>query len=233
MNNRPHSKGTIDRMGKLILFEGVDGVGKSSVVKSLCGELINDGYSVATYREPGSTPLGEEIRVLLTNKALPSSQIAKLFLFFSARHNLLPEIHESLNKYDFVLMDRYTPSTLAYQSVSITGSDMTNAEDMDLIRRLYNIDTINPNFIIPDLTIWLHADHKVCVERIQRRKAYSAISEYEVLSKLTRIQNQYSYVMSFLRQKGWAVNNLSTTNASVNELTIECERWISRWVKNE
>jgi len=102
--------------GKLITFEGIDGSGKSTQAKILYERLRAEGINCALFREPGGTPLGEQVRNILLNQPEKMGSIAEMLLFSSARAELVRQILKPLLvKGCIVILDRFTDSTTAYQ----------------------------------------------------------------------------------------------------------------------
>ncbi len=103
--------------GIFIVFEGVEGSGKSTQLKLLAHYLKQKGQPVVTTREPGGTALGEELRkILLHRQDLQIHPLAEVLLFAAARTQHVAEvIKPSLDKGAIVLCDRFTPSTWCYQ----------------------------------------------------------------------------------------------------------------------
>jgi dTMP kinase len=100
--------------GKFITLEGVDGAGKSTHLDWIAGRLKAAGKKVVTTREPGGTPLGEELRKLLL--ALPMNLETETLLMFAARREHLDQvILPALAGGRWVLSDRFTDATFAYQ----------------------------------------------------------------------------------------------------------------------
>lgn len=100
--------------GKFITFEGVDGAGKSTHIEPLAALLRGAARSVVVTREPGGTPLGEALRKLLL--AEPMDPDTETLLMFAARsEHLARVIHPALARGDWVLCDRFTDATFAYQ----------------------------------------------------------------------------------------------------------------------
>jgi dTMP kinase len=98
-----------------ITFEGIDNSGKTTVLKGLADVLQNDGYDVVTTREPGGTPLGEQIRqIVLTNKDIDLNTKA-LMINAVRKHHTETVIVPALEAGKIVLCDRYIDSTYAYQ----------------------------------------------------------------------------------------------------------------------
>ena len=99
---------------KIISFEGIEGVGKSTQIKMLDEHLKSKGLSTEILREPGSTVIGEKIRDILLNSDEDLSSETELLLMFSARAQLIKEkIINSSN--DLILFDRFFDASSAYQ----------------------------------------------------------------------------------------------------------------------
>ena len=99
---------------KLISFEGIEGVGKSTQINLLKIFLESRNLSVEVYREPGSTVVGEKIREILLDTTLELSNESELLLMFAARAELVKV--QILNcESDFLLLDRFYDASLAYQ----------------------------------------------------------------------------------------------------------------------
>lgn len=102
--------------GKFIVFEGIDGCGKSTQSRILFERLQKEGVPSVLIREPGSTPLGEQIRKILLESNIEIHPLAEVFLFNSARCHLVHTvIMDELKKGKTVICDRFFYSTAAYQ----------------------------------------------------------------------------------------------------------------------
>jgi len=103
--------------GKFITFEGLDGVGKSTQLENLAGWLRERGLDVIATREPGGTALGQNLRsVLLSSRTAGLSPLAELALMFADRAQHIDEqILPALQRGQWVLCDRFTDSSEAYQ----------------------------------------------------------------------------------------------------------------------
>ncbi|WP_420994261.1 dTMP kinase [Cupriavidus sp. 30B13] len=103
--------------GKFITFEGIDGAGKSTHVEWVAERLrarLAGGAAVVTTREPGGTPLGEDLRQILLHRKMHLETEA--LLMFAARREHIAEIIEpALARGDWVVSDRFTDATFAYQ----------------------------------------------------------------------------------------------------------------------
>ena len=100
--------------GKFITFEGIDGAGKSSHIAGVVDFLRRHGLSVVSTREPGGTPLGEKLRELLLSDAMHLETEA-LLMFAARREHLAQLIEPALARGDWVVCDRFSDATYAYQ----------------------------------------------------------------------------------------------------------------------
>ena len=105
---------TVPARGRFITLEGIDGAGKSTHVAFLAERIRAAGHVVVTTREPGGTPLGETLRGLLLNE--PMGRVTETLLMFAARREHVERvIRPALERGDWVLCDRFTDATWAYQ----------------------------------------------------------------------------------------------------------------------
>jgi dTMP kinase len=105
---------TATRAGRFITLEGIDGAGKSTHLPWLAEQVHARGQAVITTREPGGTPLGERLRELVLRE--PMSHDAETLLMFAARREHLElVIRPALARGEWVLCDRFTDATFAYQ----------------------------------------------------------------------------------------------------------------------
>lgn len=131
--------------GRLITFEGIDGVGKTTHARRVVNYLTEAGYRVTHYREPGGTVLGEELRRLIKEGAAVTP-IAELMLFTAARAELVEQrLKPDLADGKLVVLDRFTDSTLAYQGAFEEISDAV----------LVSTCLAAAGGLYPDLTFWL------------------------------------------------------------------------------
>lgn len=101
--------------GKFITFEGLDGAGKSSHIPGTAALVRGRGLNVLSTREPGGTPLGEQLRELLLHEAMHLETEA-LLMFAARREHLERVIEPALAAGDWVICDRFSDATYAYQS---------------------------------------------------------------------------------------------------------------------
>jgi dTMP kinase len=149
--------------GKFITIEGGEGVGKSTQIAGMRDYLASRGVSVVTTREPGGTPRAERIReLLLATGDEPMPPACELLLMFAARATHLANLIEpALARGEWVVCDRFTDATYAYQGRG-RGLPLDN---ITALERIVQGDRQ------PDLTILLDAPLDVSATRAQRRNA--------------------------------------------------------------
>jgi dTMP kinase len=141
--------------GKLIVFEGGEGSGKSSHVRLTADFLQQRQHPVVTTHEPGDTAIGKVLRNLILNE--PVATRAELLLFLADRAQHIAElIKPALDRGTTVLCDRFTGSTLAYQ----VGARRLQPEDLIVEMEAFARDGVEP-----DLTIYLNMDPKLGIQR--------------------------------------------------------------------
>jgi dTMP kinase len=152
--------------GKFVTFEGLDGCGKSTQMEMLAEVLRQDGIDVITTREPGGTPTGEKIRsVILDSKTRALAPRAELALMFAARAQHIAEvIQPALAAGRFILCDRFTDSTEAYQG---GGRELGSA----LILTMHQVVCGD---LMPDMTLLMDSDPEASVARARRRNKANA-----------------------------------------------------------
>ena len=99
---------------KIISFEGIEGVGKSTQINLLKDYLESKNYIVEIYREPGSTPVGEKIRDILLDSNNDLSNETELLLMFASRSELIDK-KINTSQCDYLLLDRFYDASMAYQ----------------------------------------------------------------------------------------------------------------------
>jgi dTMP kinase len=147
--------------GRLITFEGIDGSGKSTQIGMLENELIKLGVAFKTFREPGGTDLSEKIRTILLDKEnIELISTAESLLFAAARAQLTTEqIKPAIEKGEFVICDRFTDSTIAYQGYG-RGLD---------IKQLEEINYIATAGLTPDITFILDISPEAAAVRMEAK----------------------------------------------------------------
>ena len=143
--------------GKLIVFEGPDGSGKTTILKNINEKLIDLGYPIMLVREPGGTFISEQIReIIIDNNNTEMNSKTECLLFAASRAQLVEEkIKPALNRGEIILCDRFVLSSLLYQGV---GRGLG-------INEVKKINDLATGFIKPDLTIFFNIDYKTALMR--------------------------------------------------------------------
>jgi dTMP kinase len=156
-------------MGKFITLEGIEGVGKSSNLEYIRSLLVENGKECVVTREPGGTPLGEALRsLLLEHSDDEMSDDAELLMMFAARaEHLKKVILPALQADKYVLCDRFTEATYAYQG---GGRGLDTA-------KISELETWAQGDLRPDLTIVLDAPVSVGRARATNRSVPDRIEK--------------------------------------------------------
>lgn len=175
------SSGAKDKnRGRFIVFEGLDGAGKSTQISLLAEKLRLLGRKVSCTAEPTNSATGGLIRDSLSNNyKRGAAELAGLFLTDRIAHNVNPVwgIKKFLEDGNDVICDRYYYSSFAYQGL---GTSMSWVMDM-------NINC--PEIIKPDLCIFLDVDYKKCKARVDEERSHLEIFESDAeIMKATRAQ---------------------------------------------
>lgn len=166
--------------GKFITLEGIDGVGKSSHLSFIANCVETLGHDIFTTREPGGTPLGETLRTLLLNEKMHGD--TEVLLMFASRSEQLAEsIAPLLTKGTWVLCDRFTDSTYAYQC----GGRHLPPERVALLEQWVHGE------LQPDLTFLFDAPLEVARERLEKSNAVPDKFEREQNDFFARVRDAY------------------------------------------
>lgn len=155
-----------------ISFEGTEGVGKTTLIRKIYEHLEQQGQSVVLTREPGGTPMAEQIRSLLlsVNHEESMSNDTELLLMYAARAQHLQQvIVPALTEYKTVLCDRFSDASFAYQCA---GRGLSQSK----------LQLLNENFVshMPDITFWLDAPIETGMSRARERGALDRFEQEKV-----------------------------------------------------
>ena len=140
--------------GRFISFEGIDGAGKSTHIAAVAQRFRASGATVLCTREPGGTPLAEQLRGLVVRE--PMDALTEVLLVFAARRDHLQHvINPALGRGDTVLCDRFTDATFAYQ-----GAGRGLALDV-----LDALEQWVQGGVQPDLTLWFNLPEALAAQR--------------------------------------------------------------------
>jgi dTMP kinase len=165
--------------GKFITFEGVDGAGKSTHIAAFADALRARGMQVVTTREPGGTPLGEKLRELLLHESMHLDTEA-LLMFASRREHIAQVIRPALERGDWVISDRFTDATFAYQG----GGRQLPIARLEALEQWVHAD------LQPDLTLLFDVPLAVARERLNRTREPDKF-EREQDAFFTRVRDAY------------------------------------------
>lgn len=150
--------------GKLIVFEGPDGSGKTTILKKVNEKLTDEGYKLTLVREPGGTDISEKIReIIIDNDNINMAAKTESLLFAASRAQLVEEkLRPALANGEIILCDRFVLSSLLYQGVGRgLGIDEVEA-----------INDFAIGDVKPDLTIFFNIDYKTAL--VRKRANFSA-----------------------------------------------------------
>ena len=155
-----------------ISFEGTEGVGKTTLIRKIYEHLEQQGQQVVLTREPGGTPMAEQIRSLLlsVNHEESMSNDTELLLMYAARAQHLQQvIVPALTEHKTVLCDRFTDASFAYQCA---GRGLSQSK----------LQLLNENFVshMPDITFWLDAPIETGMSRARERGALDRFEQEKV-----------------------------------------------------
>ena len=168
--------------GRLITIEGLDGAGKTTLAAALADELGRRGVETRVLREPGGVELSERIRALLADSALEVSPRAEALLFAAARAELVERaVEPSLANGDWVVLDRFVDSSLAYQGAA-------RGLGLEAVREINDFAT---GGVRPDRTVVLQVDPAVGRARQAQRGGAPERLELEGDDFFERIARAY------------------------------------------
>jgi dTMP kinase len=145
--------------GKFITFEGIDGAGKSTHIAFVAELLRTRGLTVITTREPGGTPLGESLRDMVLHQKMHLETEA-LLMFAGRREHLAQVIEPALARGDWVISDRFTDATFAYQG----GGRKLALDKLDALEQW-----VHPH-LQPDLTLLFDVPLEVARARLDAER---------------------------------------------------------------
>jgi dTMP kinase len=199
-------------IGKFITFEGIDGAGKSTHIAFVADWLRAKGRRVVVTREPGGTPLGEKLRELLLHEKMHLETEA-LLMFAARREHIAEVIAPALERGDWVISDRFTDATFAYQG----GGRKLPLEKLEALEQW-----VHPH-LQPDLTLLFDVPLEVARARLdaarepdkfeQEKSDFFAATRREYLRRAEQFPQRFRLVDS---------------TRSIPEIQAELEKLLSR-----
>ena len=189
-----------------IVFEGLDGSGKSSLMRALAAELLSRGIPFHPTREPGGTPLGDEIREIILRKsgATPVPR-AELLLYQVSRAQHVDEVlRPRLARGEWVLSDRFSASSIAFQS----GGREISEKDVQTLNEFATAG------LSADLTVLLD----LSVDDSRKRQAHRTSQTGEIADRIESEKNSFHERVrqSFLAQAAADAENWLVLDARVS-----------------
>ncbi|AAZ18019.1 thymidylate kinase [Psychrobacter arcticus 273-4] len=175
---------TTPLQGHFISFEGTEGVGKTTAIEQLCARLQANGIDYLRTREPGGSPFAERLREILLDPNTAINDDTELLLMFAARCDHMQQvILPALQRGTWVICDRFTDSTVAYQGFGRADGDAT-------VRG--KIDTLIEQFVtqLPELTLWLDLPVLEGMARANKRSAADRF-EQQATDFFTRVHKGF------------------------------------------
>ena len=204
--------------GKFIVIEGIDGCGKTTQVGEISKWLPNSGLmqmdsKLITTREPGGSLLGKKIRSLIldNNKNNTPSSLAELLLYSADRaEHVAKIISPALNKNNWVISDRFSDSTLAYQGY---GRNI----NLEIIKK---IESIVCQGISPDITIFLEISPEESI--LRRKNEIPDRMESEGIKFLEKVNESFKLIA---KEKNWKIipasQNIKTISNQIKETLLK------------
>jgi len=194
--------------GKFVVLDGPDGCGKSTQSRLLTAWLSYQGVSVASFRDPGTTVIGEQVREILLSPAHQAMTApTEVLLYMAARAQLwAEEIAPALERGQCVLLDRWLSSTCAYQGhAGQFGTDKVVAIAAFALERVW-----------PDLTIVLDVDLKTAAGRLDR-----ALDRMEQKGDRYHAKVREGYLKLAEDRSDFAVVDATATSEAVHQAVLE------------
>lgn len=196
--------------GKFVVFEGLDGSGKSTQVDLLLKFIRENKKKVSYTAEPTQYLIGGLIKSWLANDWKSTPECLQLLFAADRAHHLEKEIIPLLKKSVAVICDRYLFSTLAYGGLDI---------NMDWL------SCINERFILPDMTLFIDVSPKICIERMKNERFSAELFEKE--EKLKKVRDNFKKISKKF-EKFYIIDG----EKSIEDVFSQIKNIISPWLKS-
>ncbi|HQR74796.1 MAG TPA: dTMP kinase [Burkholderiaceae bacterium] len=199
--------------GRFITFEGIDGAGKSTQIQVVADVLRSRGIEVVITREPGGTPLAEALRNLVLNEPMDPS--TETLLLFAARSDHLERVlRPALEAGRWVLCDRFTDATYAYQA----GGRGVPVDKIATLERWVHPD------MQPDLTLLFDLPPEIAAQRLAQARAADRF-ESEQLDFFGAVRSQYLERAAAFPARFFVVDSTASPDEIRHLLTNLMARW--------
>ncbi|MCL4113616.1 UNVERIFIED_CONTAM: hypothetical protein GTU68_001049, partial [Idotea baltica] len=201
--------------GLFITFEGVEGAGKTTNIEYIAEKITSAGHDILLTREPGGTELSEAIRELLISKEYPEMHVdTELLLMFAARsEHLNKKILPAINSGKWVLCDRFTDATFAYQGGGRGISEST----------ISTLETLVQGSLKPDYTFLFDLNADIGLARAKSRGETDRF-EQQHIDFFNRVRSKYLAMAEAEKQRYRIVNaeyDLATVQSQIDTLLKE------------
>jgi dTMP kinase len=200
--------------GRFVVFEGLDGSGKTTQMVRIQKRLAGMGIHAVTTCEPTDGPVGSLIRQMLAGRiAIDPRTLAALFAADRTDHLLSPDtgVKALVEKGRMVLCDRYYFSSYAY-----------HAKDMDLAW-IITLNAMNAQILKPDLTLFIDVTPETCLERI--RAGRNHLDMFERIDILTQVRDNYFTAFERLKDQ----ETVKVVDGNAAEDAVEQSIWRHVW----
>lgn len=195
----------VNKKGAFIVFEGIDGSGKSTQVKILSDRLRERGISFYGTMEPTDSPIGSLIHQIMTGRMKADHRVIAALFAADRLDHLLNEVNGVSHKIDegiSVIMDRYCFSSYAYQSVEVP------------MEWLIQANALSSEILRPDISIFIDTDPDTALERIAKSRFQRELFE----EKARLIQVRQRYMEAFDRLKDFEKVTVTDGNRPADEV---------------
>jgi dTMP kinase len=199
--------------GRFITFEGIDGAGKSTQIEFVAGHLREQGIEIVVTREPGGTEIGEALRELVLQRQM--SPRTETLLVFAARAQHVDEVIEpALARGHWVICDRFTDATYAYQS----GGRGLPTSSIEALERWVHPD------LQPDLTFLFDVDPEIAARRLSTARPADRF-EAERTEFFARVRSVYLQRAQRFAERFVLIDGTQSPDSVRSRLVESLARW--------
>ena len=200
--------------GKFITLEGMDGAGKSTHIPNIVSQIESHGKTVVCTREPGGTPLAEELREILLHKTM-HAETETLLLFAARREHIAKVIAPAMARGDCVISDRFTDATYAYQA----GAKAVHVDKIAILEKWVQ------DALQPDMTILFDVPVEVSLARLALARTPDKF-EREGADFFEKLRNAYLVRAKQDPKRFRIINANQTLEAVVKEVKVTIEEFL-------
>jgi dTMP kinase len=198
--------------GRFITFEGIDGAGKSTHIEALTQRLRQAGHDVVCTREPGGTPLAEQMRELVLHS--PMDALTEALMVFAARRDHIQRvIAPALAKGSTVLCDRFTDATFAYQGAG-------RGFDVDVLTTL---EAWVQQGLQPALTLWFDLPAELAAERRAAARSPDRFEQLD-LAFFNRVRQGYEARMERAPERFVRIDSAQSRELVWAQIVVQMEQ---------